>query len=212
MVRYTGLALVCLTILLVVFPLVVGKPGLPMTLKADEPAYYLMALSLARDRDLVCDTGDLARIFDEYPYLAAFNVILMTDDGWRTVYFGKPYIYSFFAAPFAGLFGANGLVAFNMLLLMGMVWMGTAYLSRFNAPPLAALYAVGFFVLSTSIAYVFWMHPEIFNMACVAASLFLVLHRFDEGPVVGRWAHLRRLAFSANMRVIWSGGLLALAV
>ena len=55
MVRYTGLALVCLTVLLVVFPLMAGKPGLPMTLKADEPAYYLMALSLARDRDLVCD-------------------------------------------------------------------------------------------------------------------------------------------------------------
>lgn len=210
--RYTGLALVCLTVLLVIFPLVVGKPGLPMTLKADEPAYYLMALSLARDHDLVCDTGDLGRLFDEYPYLAAFNVILMTDDGWHTVFFGKPFIYSFLAAPFAGLFGANGLVAFNMLMLMGMVWMGTAYLSRFNAPPLAALYSVGFFVLSTSIAYVFWLHPEIFNMTCVAASLFLVLHEFDDGPGVGRLAGVRRRLFGPRMRVVWSGALLALAV
>ena len=147
--RSTGLSLVCLTLFLVAFPLVVGKPGLPMTLKADEPAYYLMALSLARDGDLQCDTGDLARLFDEYPYLAAFNLILMTDDAWNTVFFGKPYIYSLFAAPFAGAFGANGLVAFNMLMLMGMIWMGTAYLSRFNSAPIAALFSVGFFVLST---------------------------------------------------------------
>jgi hypothetical protein len=209
--RYTGLALVCLTVLLVVFPLMVGKPGLPMTLKADEPAYYLMALSLARDHDLVCDTGDLGRLFDEYPYLAAFNVILMTDDGWHTVFFGKPYVYSLLAAPFAGLFGANGLVAFNMLLLMGMVWMGTAYLSRFNAAPLAALYSVGFFVLSTAIAYVFWLHPEVFNMTCVATSLFLVLHEFEDGSAVGRWARVRQSLFGPRLRVIWSGALLALA-
>ena len=212
MQRFTGLALLCLTLLLVVFPLVVGKPGLPMTLKADEPAYYLMALSLARDLDLQCETHDLARLFDEYPFLATFNLILMTDDGWNTVFFGKPYLYSFLASPFAGVFGANGLVAFNMLLLMGMVWMGTAYLSRFNPPPLAALYAVGFFVLSTSFSYVFWLHPEIFNMACVAGSLFLLLHRFDDSPTVGRWAALRRLLFGPLMRAAWSGALLALAV
>jgi len=210
--RSTGLSLVCLTLFLVAFPLVVGKPGLPMTLKADEPAYYLMALSLARDGDLECDTGDLARLFDEYPYLAAFNLILMTDDAWNTVFFGKPYIYSLFAAPFAGAFGANGLVAFNMLMLMGMIWMGTAYLSRFNSAPIAALFSVGFFVLSTAFAYVFWLHPEIFNMACVAGSLFLVLHRFDDAPALGRWARIGAKLFGPQTRPAWSGALLALAV
>ncbi len=210
--RSTGLALVCLTLFLVGFPLVVGKPGLPMTLKADEPAYYLMALSLARDQDLQCETGDLARLFDEYPYLATFNLILMTDDGWHTVFFGKPYIYSLFAAPFAGLFGANGLVAFNMLMLMGMVWMGTVYLSRFNSPTVAAIFAVGFFLLSTSFSYVFWLHPEIFNMACVAGSLFFVLHRFEDAPAVGRWDRLRGVLFGPAARPAWSGALLAMAV
>ena len=32
----------------------IGKPGLPVTLKADEPAYFLMALSLVNDGDLEC--------------------------------------------------------------------------------------------------------------------------------------------------------------
>ncbi len=95
----TRLALACLALFLVVFTLAVGKPGLPMTLKADEPAYYLMAQSLAHDQDLRCDLEDLGRLYDEYPYLATFNLILMTDDGWQTTFFGKPYIYSLLAVP-----------------------------------------------------------------------------------------------------------------
>ncbi|MGB7490265.1 MAG: hypothetical protein WBN62_08025, partial [Thermoanaerobaculia bacterium] len=168
----TRLALACLALFLVVFTLAVGKPGLPMTFKADEPAYYLMAQSLAHDRDLQCDSGDLGRLFDEYPYLATFNLILMTDDGWQTIFFGKPYIYSLVAAPLVGVFGANGMVALNMLLLMAMIWMGSTYLSRFNPAPLAALFSVGFFLLSTAFAYVFWLHPEIFNMAGVMGCLY----------------------------------------
>ena len=211
MQRSTGLVLLCLALLLVLFPLAVGKPGLPVTLKADEPAYYLSALSLARDGDLRCDTDDLARLYDEYPYLATFNLILMTDDGWRTVFFGKPYIYSLLAAPMAGWFGANGMVAFNMLLLMAMIWMGATYLTRFNPAPIAALYAAGFFLLSNAFAYVFWLHPEIFNMACVGGSLFLVFHRFDDGPGVGRWARTKDRIFGPRARVAWSGALLAAA-
>lgn len=210
--RSTGLALLSLTLFLVIFPLAVGKPGLPMTLKADEPAYYLMALSLARDFDLRCEMRDLGRLFDEYPYLATFNLILMTDDGWHTVFFGKPFIYSLFASPFAGLFGANGLVAFNMSLLLGMVWMGTVYLSRYNSWPLAALYASGFFLLSTSFAYVFWLHPEIFNMACVTASLFLVLQGFEEKAGGGRWQSRLRPLVGRTLAPAGSGAALALAI
>lgn len=210
--RPTWFALLCLSLLLVIFPLTVVKPGLPMTLKADEPAYYLMALSLVNDFDLQCELQDLGRLFDQYPYLAAFNLILMTDDGWHTVFFGKPYIYSFFAAPFAGLFGANGMVAFNMVLLLGMIWMGAAYLQRFNSPSMAGLYSSGFFLLSSGFSYVFWLHPEIFNMFCVAASLFLTLHQFSDDSAGSRWSNLWRKFFGPNLRPAWSGAVLALAV
>ena len=37
---------------LCLFPLFLAKPGLPLSLKSDEPAYYLMALSLAYDAAL----------------------------------------------------------------------------------------------------------------------------------------------------------------
>ena len=208
----TRLVLACLALFLVVFTLAVGKPGLPMTFKADEPAYYLMAQSLAHDRDLQCDVGDLGRLFDEYPYLATFNLILMTDDGWQTTFFGKPYIYSLMAAPLVGVFGANGMVALNMLLLMTMIWMGTAYLSRFNSAPLAALYSVGFFFVSTAFAYVFWLHPEIFNMAGVMGCLYFALHPVDPPEFVrGRFRAMRQIVANPGARAAVSGAVLALA-
>ncbi len=196
---------------LVLFPLAISKPGLPTSLKSDEPAYYLAALSLARDGDLRFAPGEAARLFEEFPYLTVKNLILMTEDGWRTVYYGKPYIYSLFAAPFAGLFGANGMVSFNMLLLLAMIWMGACYLRRFNPDGLAVAFSAGFFVFSSTFAYVFWMHPELFNMACVMASLYFAFMPAERAAEAlrGRW--YRWLCGSAA-RPVWSAACLAPAV
>ena len=125
--RTARLALASLTLFLLVLPLTLAKPGLPPNLKSDEAAYYLMALSLARDGDLRLEPKDVDRAFQEFPFQPISNLIVMTDDGWRTVHFGKPYLYSFFAAPFAALFGANGILCLNMALLMAMVWLCGAF-------------------------------------------------------------------------------------
>jgi hypothetical protein len=207
------LSLLCLSLFLLILPLGVGKPGLPISLKADEPAYYLAAMSLAKDGDLRCDTTDLGRLFDEFPQLVVFNLILMTDDNWQTVYFGKPFIYSLFSAPAVWLFGSNGMVAFNMALLLGMIWMGTSYLREFNQPGPAALYAAGFFLLSSAFSYVFWLHPEIFNMATVTGSLYLIAHTFDKHlPATGRIRRLSLQIFNSTTRPAWSGSILALGI
>lgn len=186
MPRPVILSLSCLTLVLLAFPLTLGKPGLPPSLKADEPAYYLAALSLARDGDLRMDAEDADRVFQEFPYGSVSNLILMSDDGWRTAHYGKPYVYSLLAAPLAGPFGANGMLLFNMVCLVAVIWMGTVYLSRFNPPWIAALYSAGFFLLSLVFTYGFWLHPEIFNIAAVTAALFLGFHRFEAGWW-GRW-------------------------
>lgn len=199
--RPVASVLLALTLLLGIFPLTLGKPGMPAALKSDEPAYYLAALSLARDHDLRLDLHDVDRAFREFPFRRIDNLILMTDDGWQTVLFGKPYLYSLFAAPFAGLFGANGMLCFNLLMLCGMVWLGSIYLARFNPPWLAALFSAGFFLLSNGFAYAFWLHPEVFSMAAVTASLFLGFHRWGEGE--GRE--------SGSLALAASGAALALA-
>ncbi|HVG06277.1 MAG TPA: hypothetical protein VNM67_01120, partial [Thermoanaerobaculia bacterium] len=174
------LALISVSLFLLLFPLALGKPGLPTHLKADEAAYYLMALSLAHDGDLKVEVRDIDRLFQEFPYQPVNNLILMSHDGWHTVHYGKPYIYSLLAAPFAGPFGADGLFFLNMLLTVAMIWMGASYLARFNEDGTAALYSTGFFLLSAGFSYVFWLQPEILNMAAVAACLYFGLPRDEE--------------------------------
>ena len=173
MTRAAALGLACLSLFLLVFPLTLAKPGVPVTLKADEGAYYLMALSLARDADLRLELRDVERVFREFPYRPVQNVILMTDDGWRTIYYGKPYVYSLFAAPFARLWGANGMLFLNLALTVAMVWMAADYLARFNDAGVAAIFAAGFVLVSAGFAYSFWLQPEVFNMAAVALCLYL---------------------------------------
>ncbi|MEM7585801.1 MAG: hypothetical protein AAF560_20595 [Acidobacteriota bacterium] len=212
-------SLVCLSLVLLLLPLTHRKPGMPATLKADEPAYFLAALSLVKDGDLRCEPRDLARLYQEFPYTPVHNLILSTDDGWRTVYFGKPYIFAFLASPLAAIWGANGLVAFNSLLMVAMIWMGFLFLRRANPDWLAALFAVGFYLLSTTYRYVYWLQPELLNMFATAGCLFFGLHVFDPrstGRAVKKSAYLlaeigRRMT-SNSAALVWSASILALGV
>ncbi len=200
--RPVVLALLAVSIFLVVLPLPLVKPGLPLTLKADEAAYYLMALSLAEDHDLRAEVRDFDRVFREFPYRPVQNLILMSDDAWRTASFGKPYVYSLFAAPFAGLWGANGMLAFNLLLTVLMIWMGADYLARWNEGWLAALFAAGFGLLSAGWAYAFWLQPEVFNMTAVAAATYLGFREFDVRG--GRLWALAGLSGAALMPAVYN--------
>ncbi len=196
----------CLALFLILFPLALRKPGWPAGLKSDEPAYYLMALSLFEDGDLRCELDDIQRLFREFPYSQVYNLILATDDGWETVYFGKAYVYSLFAAPAAGLWGASGLVAFNMAMMLLMVFLGARYLSRWNSGGVSLLFSFGFFFLSCGTSYVYWIHPEVFNMTAILVSLYLGL---GDGPgEARRWRWRRHPAVRATL----SGAALMLAV
>ena len=67
--RPTSIVLLFGSLALILFPLGIQKPGMPLTLRADEPAYYMMAMSLARDGDLQLELKDIQRMFDEFPRL-----------------------------------------------------------------------------------------------------------------------------------------------
>ena len=170
--RPAVVTLAALSCFLLSVPLTIGKPGQPPTLKADEPAYYLMALSLARDFDLRYVPADGDRLLEEFPFASTHNLILMTSDNWSSAHYGKPLAYPLFAAPFAALFGANGMVFLNMALLVAMVWLAAVFLARRTAPATAAAFACGMLLLSACSRYVFWLQPEVFNMAGVFGALY----------------------------------------
>jgi hypothetical protein len=211
MSRTTRLAFGALALFLVVFPLTLQKPGLPMNLKSDEPAYYLMALSLAHDFDLRCEVRDIQRLRSEYPFSIVENLILMTDDGWRNVYFGKPYLISLVATPLVRLFGADGFVATNMALLLAAVWLGALWLRRFNPDGTALLYSAGFFLLSNAFAYVFWLHTEVLCIFAVTACLYLGLTGAPAPLGGGGWRRAVDRLRAPALRPFWSGAVLMAA-
>jgi len=207
-VRFVFLAL---GLFLVLFPLTLAKPGLPMVLKSDEPAYYLMALSLAHDHDLKVEVKDIQRLGVEFPYNDTKNLILATDDGWKTTYFGKPFLVSLLVAPAVALFGADGFVAANMAMLLLAVWLGGLYLRQYNPDWLALTYSAGFFLLSNAFAYVFWLHTEVLCVSSVTACLYLAFTPGDDAPAAGRWKGLWKRVWNASTRPAFSGAVLVAA-
>src|SRR5436190_3360046 len=129
--RLAPFVLACFATLLCIWPLTLQRPGLPLGLKADEAAYYLMARSLWEDHALLCEKRDLVRIADDFVN-DADNLILMTPDGGGTSYYAKPYFGSLLAAPFVAAFGPRGFITFNMLLLLAATLLGWFYLRERN--------------------------------------------------------------------------------
>ncbi|MEM7048819.1 MAG: hypothetical protein AAF604_04130 [Acidobacteriota bacterium] len=163
----------CLAVLLLGLSATLYKIHFPPGPVADEAAYLMITQSLWHDHDLTYDHRDLRRsyrIWDQGPY----GLILFTDDGGETMYFGKPLAYSAAAVPFYAVFGPQGLVILNMALYLAMLAIALALVRR-EAPEGAAvgLWVGGFFFASAGLVYVFWMQPEVFNMACVFLPLAL---------------------------------------
>src|SRR5262245_49050944 len=115
--------------------------------KADEATYVMMALSAAYDGDLAYTRHDLDRYVGMYrhgpdgvflkrgkrlqvrlnatpPFL---HVTKMADDRANRLYFGKATVYSVVAAPLVRVFGLNGFLVLNVLLLFGAIACGYVF-------------------------------------------------------------------------------------
>ena len=176
---------------------------------SDEAVYYMMAQSLAFDGDLEYTRQDLQRVYAEGWYAGPQGVYLTKiDDG--TIYYGKYFIYSLFLAPFLAVFGFQGFLIFNMILLGLMIWMGWRYLRQFNPSGLALLIAVTFYLLSASFVYTFWLTPETFTMFWITTGLFLWLYRREE-RLQAKHSYTRMLTQEHTRRTAWDRGPIAAA-
>jgi hypothetical protein len=168
--RARTLPAVCLSLLLLGLAATIYKVHFPPGPIADEPAYVMMAQSLWHDHDLSYDRRDLDRayrIWDQGPN----GLILSTRDGGKTLRYGKPFVYPLASVPFYAVFGVQGLVIFNMALFLAMLW--AAWWFWRDESGHVGLFLGGFFFASAAFSYVFWMQPEVFDMACAFFPLLI---------------------------------------
>src|SRR3712207_1634164 len=107
----------------------------------DEATPVLMVQSLWHDRDAAFREADLARavkIWDGGPS----GLTLFTNDGGKTLRYGRPLAWPIAALPFYGVFGLRGIALFNMALFLGMA--GAALWHFREEAGLSGLFTAGF--------------------------------------------------------------------
>ena len=81
------------------------------------------------------------------------------------------------AAPLVRLYGLNGLLIFNVLLLAMAVVCAYVFLAAQSPPASAALFTSAFFGAAALPVYGAFLMPDIFNLAVVLLAYFLWLYK-----------------------------------
>ncbi|HSG00530.1 MAG TPA: hypothetical protein VLA20_05330 [Vicinamibacterales bacterium] len=187
---------------LVVFVLYAGLavnvdvPAASAGIFSDEATYYLMGHSLAADGDLEYRREDLERVYREYPTgpagvflkrgtdVTGFRLTLtppfvefpgIPDQDQARLYYGKSFIYPLAAAPFVWLFGTNGFLLFNALLLAAAFVIAYSVASRLSGTTNGMLVASAFVFATVVPVYAVWVTPELFNFVLGLAAYYLWL-------------------------------------
>jgi hypothetical protein len=162
--------------LLLVAALATDLPGLSgRRLWSDAATYRSMAESLAFDRDLTFDAGDLARTRLVYPGGPQGVFLKRVPDGKRgsRLAYAKSAAYPVIAAPFVRVLGTDrGLLVANALALGLALLLGFALVrGRGDGPWSAAAATLGLVLASVVPVYLFWETPEALNLLAVTAAL-----------------------------------------
>ena len=197
--RHLGPALVACVVFLVLLSLArsVDVPRTGYGIKSDEATYVAMALSVAYDGDLTYrKTGSRAvrrpvsqrteRHLPEARQAPARRIrravplrapVKRDDANPDRLYYGKAFIYPVLAAPLVRLYGLNGLLIANVLLLAMAVVCAYVFLAAQSPPASAALFTSAFFGAAALPVYGAFLMPDIFNLAVVLLAYFLWLYK-----------------------------------
>jgi hypothetical protein len=197
--RHLGPALVAFIVFFVLLVLArsVDVPRTGYGVKSDEATYAAMALSVAYDGDLTYEKTDLERFAGLYhsgpngiflkrgkqlraEFGGAFPFVRLAksdDTNPNRLYYGKAFIYPLLAAPLVRLYGLNGMLIFNVLLLALAVVCAYAFLAAESPPATAALFTSAFFGAAALPVYGAFLMPDVFNLAVVLLAYFLWLYR-----------------------------------
>ena len=97
-------------------------------------------------------------------------------------FFGKSFAYPLFAAPFVRLFGTNGFLVLNALLMAAAAFCGYQFLAARTRPAIAATLAGAFVMVSVVPVYFAWIAPELFNFTLGVVAYFCWLYKEVAAP------------------------------
>jgi hypothetical protein len=175
----------------------VDVPRTGYGVKSDEATYVAMALSVAYDGDLTFEKTDLDRFAGLYhsgpngiflkrgkqlrvDFSGTFpfvGLVKSDDTNPNRLYYGKAFIYPLLAAPLVRLYGLNGMLMFNVLLLAVAVVCAYAFLAAESPSATAALFTSAFFGAAALPVYGVFLMPDVFNLAVVLLAYFLWLYK-----------------------------------
>ena len=164
--------------------LTVNFPKARYGLQSDEATYYMMGLSLVHDGDLTYRKEDLVRVWKEFPAGPA-GVFLKKgqkvsgapDPDPRRYFYGKSFIYPLFAAPFVLLFGTNGFLVLNAVMLALVLLCGYLFLHARSGSWPSAILASAFVMASVVPVYFVQIMPEVFNLSLACLAYFCWLYK-----------------------------------
>jgi hypothetical protein len=169
--------------------LVVDFPKARVGLQSDEATYYMMGLSLVHDGDLTYRKDDLVRVWKEFPagpagvFLKRGQKIDGAPDPDQSRYFwGKSFIYPLVAAPFILLFGTNGFLLLNAVMLAAALLCGYLFLHARSGPWPSAILASAFVMASVVPVYFVQIMPEVFNFSLAMLAYFCWLYKEVAAP------------------------------
>lgn len=190
----------------------VDFPRVAVAIHSDEAAYYMMGHSLAEDGDLTYRREDLTRVWREFPagpagvFLKRGRDIVDAGLMWRPpflwtttredpdstrLFYAKSFIYPLVAWPFVEMFGTNGFLVLNAVLMSLVAWCGYLFLHARMPAAVAALVAGAFVLVTVVPVYYVWIAPELFNFALGLLAYFSWLYKEVEtrarAPRAMRW-------------------------
>ena len=211
------------------FAVSVDFPKAAIGIQSDEATYYMMGHSLAEDGDLTYRRDDLVRVWREFPSgpaglflkrgrdITGAGLMLRPPFVWtatrpdadtQRLFYGKSFAYPLFAAPFIRVFGTNGFLALNALLLALCTFCAYTFLAARSRPIVAAVLATAFVFATVAPVYYVWIAPELFNLTLGLTAYFCWLYKEVASPA-GR-GRASRWLFSGWSDVV-AGVLLGLA-
>ena len=157
---------------------------------SDESSYFSITQSIANDLDIEYTREDILRIKGQFRTGPAAVYLKKSKDGKLT--FAKFFAYPLFAAPFYKIFGVNGFLLFNGLMIFFALFMGYKFLSRYHPEKQSFIFTIVFIFATALPVYIWWMTADLFNFFVMFTGLFFFFYPFRNK----KWAYLSPLFFS----------------